>query len=134
VAVPADFNSILKLEVPLIVVIGSRQMAVREVLSLAPGAIVELPKSADDELEILINNKTIGTGAAVKVGENFGVRITYVGNVRDRLNAITGNEASPSLLSDADAAPASASATLGSDAAIESVVNEALAGATGPGS
>ena len=115
---PADLKSILKLEVPVIVVIGSRKMAVREVLSLAPGAIVELPKSADDELEILVNNKPIGTGAAVKVGENFGIRITYVGNLRDRIEALADKDG-----------PASAAAAPGSDEAIEGVVNEALAGA-----
>jgi flagellar motor switch protein FliN/FliY len=119
--VPADLKSILKLEVPLIVVIGSRKMAVREVLSLAPGAIVELPKPSDDELEILVNNKPVGTGVAVKVGENFGIRITYMGNLRDRIEALAGkDESSPS---NADVAAGTGSG----DQAIENVVNEALA-------
>lgn len=115
---PADLNAILKLEVPLIVVIGSRQMAVREVLSLVPGAIVELPKPADAELEILVNNKPIGAGAAVKVGENFGVRVTYVGNLRDRIEALSG--ATP---------PGDSGIPATDDASIENVVNEALASA-----
>ena len=118
---PADLKSILKLEVPLIVVIGSRQMAVREVLSLTPGAIVELPKSADDELEILVNNKSIGTGAAVKVGENFGVRVTYVGDLRDRIEALAGKDESSSPKPESDAATG--------DEAIENAVDEALASA-----
>lgn len=83
-------SAILKLEVPLIVQIGTRDMPVQEVLSLAPGAILELPKLADEELEILVNNKPIGLGMAVKVGENFGVRVTYVGDLRHRIEAMGG--------------------------------------------
>ena len=56
--------------------------------ALAPGAILELPKLADEELEVLVNNKPIGLGTAVKVGENFGIRITYVGDLRHRINAL----------------------------------------------
>jgi flagellar motor switch protein FliN/FliY len=122
--VPADLKSILKLEVPLIVVIGSRKMAVREVLNLTPGAIVELPKPSDEELEILVNNKPVGTGVAVKVGENFGIRITYMGNLRDRIEALAGKDELAPMTADAAAAKSAG------DEAIENVVNEALAGAT----
>ncbi len=92
---PADLYSIFKLEVPLIVVIGTRKMPVKEVMNLAPGAILELPKLADEELEILVNNKPIGMGNAVKVGENFGIRITYVGDLRDRIAALGGDDTTP---------------------------------------
>ena len=85
---PADLPSILNLEVPLIVVIAQRDMPVREVMNLAPGAILELPKAADDDLEVLVNNKSVGAGRAVKVGEHFGVRITYVGDLAERIEAM----------------------------------------------
>ena len=89
----ARLNSILKLEVPLIVVIASRDMPVKEVMNLAPGAILELPKLADEELEILVNNKSIGLGTAVKVGENFGIRVTYVGDLKHRIDALSDQSA-----------------------------------------
>jgi len=85
---PARLESILKLEVPLIVQIARRSMKAGDVMSLVPGAIVELPKRAEDELELLINNKVIGTGTAVKVGENFGVRVAYVGDLKQRVEAM----------------------------------------------
>jgi len=87
-----DLKSILRLEVPVIVQIASRRMRVGEVAKLTPGAIVELPKLANDELDILISNRRIGSGTAVKVGENFGIRITAVGNARQRVEAISGDE------------------------------------------
>lgn len=85
---PARIDSILRLEVPLIVQICRRTMPVDEVVAMVPGTIIELPKSADDDLEILVNNKQIGTGMAVKVGENFGVRVSYIGDLKSRITAL----------------------------------------------
>ena len=87
---PAGIESILALEVPVIVQIAERMMPVEDVVSMAPGAIIELPKSSNEDLEILVNNKVIGTGTAVKVGENFGVRVSYVGDLSHRLTAMSG--------------------------------------------
>jgi flagellar motor switch protein FliN/FliY len=89
-SMPADLKSILNLEVPLIVVIAQRDMAMREVINLAPGAILELPKAADEDLEMMVNNRPIGAGRAVKVGENFGVRVTFVGDLQQRIEALGG--------------------------------------------
>ena len=87
-ALPTHLQSILKLEVPLIVQIADRMMAVEDVMSLTPGAIIELPKNADGELEVLVNNKQVGVGKAVKVGENFGIRVTNVGDLVERIEAL----------------------------------------------
>lgn len=78
-----NLAQVLQLEVPLIVRLAQRPMRVSEVTALAPGAIIELPKFADEDLEVLVNNTLIGTGQAVKVAENFGVRFTYLGPPRD---------------------------------------------------
>jgi len=84
----SDLSTILRLEAPIIVEIGARSLNLREVMALSAGAIVELPKRADEELELKVNNKTIGTGIAVKVGENFGLQITFIGDARSRLAAM----------------------------------------------
>lgn len=89
-----DLKSILRLEVPVIVQIATRTMKVGEVSKLTPGAIVELPRLADDELDVLISNRQIGTGHAVKVGENFGIRMTSVGNQRERVKALSSDDES----------------------------------------
>lgn len=83
-----DIETILKLTVPVIVKIGGRPMSLVDVLALTPGAIIELNKSAEDELELLINNKVIGAGMAVKVGENFGIRVEDIGDPSERVKAL----------------------------------------------
>ncbi len=85
---PADLKAVMKLEVPLIVLLGERQMMMEELRVLAPGAIIEVAKAVDDELNVLVNNRPIGAGFAVKIGENFGIRITYVGDLKDRIKAM----------------------------------------------
>ncbi|MCC7192993.1 MAG: FliM/FliN family flagellar motor switch protein [Phycisphaeraceae bacterium] len=85
---PTDLQTILKLTVPVIVQVGERFLPMDDVLALGPGAILELTKSAEDELELLANNKVIGRGVAVKVGENFGIRITSIGTTSERVTAL----------------------------------------------
>ena len=78
----AELQRILKLEVPVIVKLAERKLNLSEVMRLGVGAIIEFVKSNDEPLQLLINNKPIGVGEAVKVGENFGLRITQVGDIK----------------------------------------------------
>ena len=83
-----DLDTIVKLIVPVIVHIGENDIPFEDVLALVPGAIIELHKSAEDELDLRINNKPIGTGQVVKVGENFGIRISSVNTPHQRVEAM----------------------------------------------
>jgi flagellar motor switch protein FliN/FliY len=85
---PTDVKTILNLTVPVIVQVGQQKVAMDDVLTLCPGAILELNKSAEEELDLLINNIKIGTGVAVKVGENFGFSVTNVGSPSDIVKAM----------------------------------------------
>jgi flagellar motor switch protein FliN/FliY len=96
-------DRILKLEVPIVVRLAERTMRLGEVVKLTPGAIIELPKLAEEELDLLVNNKPIGTGTAVKVAENFGIRISAVGDARERAEAMAAGAAEAPQESDADA-------------------------------
>lgn len=83
-----ELHRIMRLEVPVIVKLAERKLTLAEVMRLGPGAIVEFSKSSDEPLELLINNKTIGVGDAVKVGENFGLKITQIGDVKDIIRSM----------------------------------------------
>ena len=85
---PAELQRILRLEVPVIVKLAERRLMLSEVMRLGTGAIIEFFKSSDEPLELLINNKVIGVGETVKVGENFGLRITQVGDLRQVIKSM----------------------------------------------
>jgi flagellar motor switch protein FliN/FliY len=82
-----NLRQVMRLEVPVVVRLGERVMHVRDVLALVPGSIIEIDKVADKELDLLINDKQVGLGHAVKVGENFGIRLTFIGDVATRVDA-----------------------------------------------
>jgi flagellar motor switch protein FliN/FliY len=105
-------DQILRIEVPLLVQLAEREMTLGQVLELTPGTIIELPKTADEELEILINNKVIGTGSAVKVGENFGIRVNFIGKLADRIAAMGARAAASATTNEDDEAAALAEAML----------------------
>jgi len=88
-----EIQRILKLKVPVIVRLGHRRMPVDDVLALGPGAIIELPQSPDDPLDLMVNNKLIGNGVAVKIGENFGLRVAEIGDQTERIQALAGDVA-----------------------------------------
>jgi len=83
-----ELSRILQLEVPVIVKLAERQLTVSEVMRLGPGAIIEFEKASDEALELMVNNKTIGVGETVKVGENFGLKITQVGDVKQVIRSL----------------------------------------------
>ena len=83
-----DLRRILRLEVPVIVKLAERKLTLGEVMRLGAGAIIEFSKSSDEPLELLVNNKPIGVGDAVKVGENFGLKITQIGDVKEIIRSL----------------------------------------------
>ena len=58
--------------------LGRTRMTVRELLSLTPGAIVELDRAAGSPADLLVNGRLVATGEVVVVDENFGLRITEI--------------------------------------------------------
>src|SRR5580700_12181045 len=85
-----ELQRILHLQVPVIVKLAERKLQLSEVMRLGVGAIIEFIKSSDEPLELLINNKTIGVGETVKVGENFGLRITRIGDMKQLVQSLGG--------------------------------------------
>ena len=83
-----ELQRILKLQVPVIVKLAERKLALSEVMRLGNGAIIEFFKASDQPLELLINNKVIAVGETVKVGENFGLRITQIGDVKSLIRSL----------------------------------------------
>jgi len=83
-----EAQRILHLKVPVIVKLAHKMLPLGDIIDLTPGSIVEFSRSADQPLELLINNKVIGHGVAVKVGEKFGLRIEEILPVEETIRSL----------------------------------------------
>ncbi len=76
---------VLKVDVEL----GRSIMAVREILTLGPGSVVELDRMAGEPVDVSINGTLIARGEVVVVDEKFGVRVTEIVTPAKRLAVLT---------------------------------------------
>jgi flagellar motor switch protein FliN/FliY len=85
VAKEMNLNLILDVSVTLALEVGRARMPVRDLLQLAPGAIVELDRLAGEPLDVLVNGVRIARGEVVVVNEKFGIRLTDVVSATERM-------------------------------------------------
>jgi flagellar motor switch protein FliN/FliY len=57
---------------------GGRRLLLREVLELAPGAVLELDREVQEPVEVLLGNRLVARGEVVVVDGNYGLRIREV--------------------------------------------------------
>ena len=85
-AVDGDKVSIIMdLELPIAIELGRTKMLIRDLVRLGPGSIIELNKHADEPVDLYINEKKFARGEVVVIDENFGVRITEILKIEERL-------------------------------------------------
>ena len=80
-----NLNLILDVSVTLALEVGRAKMSVRDLLQLAPGAVVELDRAAGEPLDVLVNGVRIARGEVVVVNEKFGIRLTDVVSPSERM-------------------------------------------------
>ena len=80
-----NLQLILDVSVTLALEVGRAKMSVRDLLQLAPGAVVELDRLAGEPLDVLVNGVRIARGEVVVVNEKFGIRLTDVVSETERM-------------------------------------------------
>ncbi|HUG63015.1 MAG TPA: FliM/FliN family flagellar motor switch protein [Methylomirabilota bacterium] len=67
-----------KISVEISVVLGGQTMPIHQLLRMGRGAVIELDRQADDDVEILANDIPVARGQVILKGERIGVSITEV--------------------------------------------------------
>jgi len=73
-----DLRLLAEVQVELAVELGRVKLPLRDLLSLAPGAVLELDRAADAPVDVLVNGCLVARGEVVVIDGDFGVRITAV--------------------------------------------------------
>ncbi|WP_338151296.1 flagellar motor switch protein FliN [Persephonella sp. IF05-L8] len=84
----------LLMDIPLeiSVEIGSTKMPLEEILKLNPNSIVELDRYIDQPVDIKVNGKLIAKGQLYTVENNFGIKITSIITVQERMKLLSNDE------------------------------------------
>jgi len=87
---PAANNLDLILDIPvhLTVELGRTKIAIRNLLQLAQGSVVELDGMAGEPMDVLVNGCLIAQGEVVVVNDKFGIRLTDIISPAERLRRI----------------------------------------------
>jgi flagellar motor switch protein FliN/FliY len=75
---PANLEVLLDVPVKVTVELGSCQMAMRDVLQLNSGSVVQLDQIAAAPVDLYVNQKRIASGEVVVVEDRLGIKITKV--------------------------------------------------------
>jgi len=86
----ANLDVVLDIDLPLIVRFGRTLMTLKALAALGPGSILDMGRSPDEPVEILVGEQVIARGEVVIAGGNYGVRITDLVSPSDRIKALEG--------------------------------------------
>ena len=83
-----DLDMILDIPVQLEVQLGRTKIAIKHLLQLAQGSVVELDGMAGEPMEVLVNGCLIAQGEVVVVNDKFGIRLTDVITPSERIRKL----------------------------------------------
>ncbi len=85
---PGNLAALLDIDLPLVVRFARTELSLRELTALGPGSMVDMGRSPDDPVQLLVGAQVIAEGEVVVVGGNYGVRITSLVSAAERLKAM----------------------------------------------
>lgn len=74
---------LMDLSLPVSVELGRTSMLIKDLMVLAPGAVIELDKLVGEPVDLIVNDKKLAEGEVVVIDENFAVRITSISSISD---------------------------------------------------
>jgi flagellar motor switch protein FliN/FliY len=85
---PNNIDMILDIPVNLTVELGRTKLAIRSLLQLAQGSVVELDGLAGEPMDVLVNGCLIAQGEVVVVNDKFGIRLTDIISPTERIRRL----------------------------------------------
>jgi flagellar motor switch protein FliN/FliY len=79
---------ILDIDLPLVVRFGHTELPLKTVTRLGPGSLIDLGRTPDEPVEILVSNRVVARGEVVIVSGSYGVRILEVVSASDRIRSM----------------------------------------------
>ncbi|HEY2461208.1 MAG TPA: FliM/FliN family flagellar motor switch protein [Candidatus Acidoferrum sp.] len=87
-ALPDNVEILMDVELEATIRFGKREMLLRDIFGLVPGAVVELNQMVNDPAELLVAGRLVARGEVVVVDGNFGLRVSEAVSKRQRAQLI----------------------------------------------
>ena len=79
---------ILDIPVKMTLEVGGTEFAIRDLLQLSQGSVLELDRIAGEPLDVRINGTLIAHGEVVVTNDRYGVRLTDVISPQERIKRL----------------------------------------------
>jgi flagellar motor switch protein FliN len=86
----SNLDLLLDVELEASIRFGQKELLLKDVLNLRPGAVVELARQVNEPAELLVAGRLMARGEVVVVEGNYGLRITEILGPAERIAAIRG--------------------------------------------
>lgn len=83
-----NLEVIMDIPVTISMEVGSTEIAIRNLLQLNQGSVIELDRLAGEPLDVRVNGTLIAHGEVVMVNEKFGIRLTDVVSPSERIKRL----------------------------------------------
>jgi len=79
-----NIERLLDVEMNIIVRFGKTETPLREIVRYGVGSMIELNRTVDEPVELLVNNYPFARGEVVVIDGYYGVRVTEIGSAEER--------------------------------------------------
>ncbi|MBI4531928.1 MAG: flagellar motor switch protein FliN [Candidatus Latescibacteria bacterium] len=81
---PKKMSLLMNLTLPITVELGRTEIAIKDILKLRQGSMIELDKLAGEPVDLVVNGRKLAEGEVVVIDESFGIRITNLVETSER--------------------------------------------------
>ena len=85
-----NLGVLMDVQLPVSIRFGETEMLLEDVVKLGVGSVIELSSTVDEPVELIVNGKSLARGEVVTIDGLYGVRITEISNVSERIRSING--------------------------------------------
>ena len=84
----SNLAALLDVQLPVSIRFGETEMLLEDVIKLGVGSVIELNSAVDDPVELVVNGRCFARGEVVTVDGFYGVRITEITSVGERIKSV----------------------------------------------
>ena len=82
-----NLAALLDVQLAVSIRFGETEMLLEDVIKLGIGSVIELNSAVDDPVDLIVNGRCFARGEVVTVDGLYGIRITEITSVGERLKS-----------------------------------------------